>query len=481
MAIDDQIRAAEQLARQLEPPAAQRELWWQQVGGHAEAFLQSLSEVPAFRSPQGAPRSFALELEEQGSDLAPLLQRLAAEVDAPGINPASGGHMGYIPGGGIYPSALADYLADITNRFAGVHFASPGAAAMEQSLGRWLAELAGLPAGSGGDLTSGGSLANLGAVVTAREASQLGARQVPDCCIYLTAQVHHCVNRALHVAGLGEARLRIIPMDQCYRMEGAALEKQLQADAAAGLKPFMLVASAGTTDTGAIDPLPALAELAERYGLWFHVDAAYGGFFRLCEDGSQLLAGMERADSVVMDPHKGLFLPYGSGALLVRDLGQLAAAHRYDAAYMQDALPADRPLDPADLSTELSRPFRGLRLWLPLRLFGLAPFRAALEEKRLLARYFYEQLSQLPGWELGPRPELSVVTYRYVPAQGDADAFNQRLMQAIHADGRVFVTSTQLDGRFTLRLALLHFRTHKAQVDLLLECLKTFVEELENE
>jgi glutamate/tyrosine decarboxylase-like PLP-dependent enzyme len=183
---------------------------------------------------------------------------------------------------------------------------------------------------------------------------------------------------------------------------------------------------------------------------------------------------------MVMDPHKTLFLPYGSGAILVRDRGKLLESHHYTANYMQDALSATDELSPADLSPELTKHFRGLRLWMPLLLHGLAPFRAALEEKLLLARYFHERLSERPGFEVGPYPDLSVVIFRYRPASGDADAFNKKLVEAIHRDGRVFLSSTILDGRFTLRLAVVSFRVHLETIDLALEILDHEVRRLES-
>jgi glutamate/tyrosine decarboxylase-like PLP-dependent enzyme len=226
-----------------------------------------------------------------------------------------------------------------------------------------------------------------------------------------------------------------------------------------------VVASAGSTNTGAVDPLPAIARIAHDNGLWFHVDGAYGAFFALCEEGRAILQGMEHSDSIVLDPHKGLFLPYGTGAVLVRERPALLAAHQYLADYMQDATVAPEELSPADLSPELTRHFRGLRLWLPLKLFGLAPFRAALEEKMLLARYFYDQIQEVPGFVAGPPPDLSVVVFRYLPPQGDADAFNRRLVEALQQDGRVFLSSTRLEGNFVLRAAILSFRTHLEDVD----------------
>lgn len=470
--IKAKLDALEPVARQLEPVPSVRRAWSEAAFAYADAFVASLNQRPVFRPNHEVGAAFEADVREAGTPMADLLAVLGERVDDPGINPASGGHLGYIPGGGVYPSALGDFLADVANRYSGIDFASPGAAQMERSLLAWLATLVGFPETAGGDLTSGGSTANLGAIVAARDALGIGARDVPTACIYLTRQAHHCVGKALRVAGMGEARLRYVPMDEVHRMSSTELAGMVQADLELGMKPFMVVASAGTTDTGAIDPLVEIAQVAEAYGLWMHTDAAYGGFFILCEDGKAALGGLERSNSVVMDPHKGLFLPYGSGALLVRDVNTLAHAHRFEADYMQDAKHTADRYSPADLSAELSRPFRGLRLWLPLRLFGLAPFRAALEEKLWLARYFHARLSSLPRWELGPVPDLSVVTYRYRPRRGDEDEFNRRLLAAVHRDGRVFVTSTLIDGRYTLRLAVLNFRTHREHIDTLVELLE---------
>ncbi len=252
---------------------------------------------------------------------------------------------------------------------------------------------------------------------------------------------------------------------------------QISKDQAAGLRPWLIIASAGTTDTGAVDPIDGIAKVAEQHDLWLHVDAAYGGFFLLCEEGREVLRGLEKAHSIVLDPHKGMFLPYGSGAVLVRDEEWLAQSQAYQADYMQDARIASGHYSPADLSLELTRPFRGLRFWLPLKLFGLAPFRAALAEKIWLARYFYERLEETPGWETGPFPELSVVTYRFIPDSGDTDMFNRELVEAVQADGKVFISSTLIDGKFFLRLAVLHFRTHLLQVDYLLNLLRDLTQE----
>jgi glutamate/tyrosine decarboxylase-like PLP-dependent enzyme len=434
--------------------------------------LNRLPVAKTFEPDKGRSSLLEQAFSESAGDFTVLLETLHTAVNFEGINPASGGHMGYIPGGGIYPSAWGDFLADITNCYSGVSFASPGGAKMERQLVQWMAALVGYPASAGGDLTSGGSMANLTAIIAARETMGIRARDVESSCIYTTADSHHCIDKAIRAAGLVDCKKRLVPMDERYRMDVAALRQLILEDKAAGLRPWLVIASAGTTDTGAVDPVEAIAHVAAQHDLWLHVDAAYGGFFLLCEEGRQVLHGLDKAHSIVLDPHKGLFLPYGSGAVLVRDEEWLARSQAYQADYMQDARMSGGHYSPADLSLELTRPFRGLRFWLPLKLFGLGPFRAALAEKIWLARYFHEQLAQTPGWETGPYPELSVVTYRFVPDNGDADSFNRQLVEAVQADGKVFISSTLINEHFYLRLAVLHFRTHLAQVDYLLGLLK---------
>lgn len=470
------IDRMEQLARAssaLDPGAAGRAALLDAVVGYSESFLERLDSLKAYEADKSAAAGIREHpISDEAVPASAVLALLRDAVDTPGLNPASPGHLAYVPGGGLYGAALGDYLAAVTNRYAGVRFAGPGAVEMENLLLDWMAELIGYPAGVGGNLASGGSVANLIAIVTAREARGLKARDYHRAVVYLTEQAHHCVDKALRIAGLGECERRYLAMDDGYRMRPDALDAAVAEDRAAGLIPWLVVASAGTTDVGAIDPLEEIGQVARDEGLWYHVDAAYGGFFALVDEVRPRLAGMAASDSVVLDPHKGLFLPYGTGAVLVRDRTAMYRAHRYTAAYMQDTASeeAEAVRSPADYSPELSKHFRGLRLWLPLMLHGVAPFRAALEEKLLLTRYFHERVAELGYWT-GPEPELSVSTYRLEPETGDADAVNQRLVRRIHDDGRVFVSSTQLDGRFTLRMCALVFRTHRDTVDTLLEML----------
>jgi glutamate/tyrosine decarboxylase-like PLP-dependent enzyme len=477
------IQELEKISRQLDPGPELREDFLGQVQNYAESFLARLPSTNTYTPDEGRQGFPAPLFEETPASMAGTLDIFRREVDTTGILPPSGGQMGYIPGGGLYPSALGDFLADISNRYSGVAFAGPGAAALEGALVRWMCDLVGYPSSAAGDLASGGSIATLSALVTARDAHGIEPSNIDRTRIYLTEHAHHCVDSALHVCGMGRVCKRTVPMDRHHRMDVAALEKLIREDRERGLRPWLVVASAGTTDTGAVDAIVPIARIARDHGLWLHLDAAYGGFFILCEEARESLDGMALADSIVMDPHKGLGIPYGTGAVLVKDGRLLAESNRYYANYMQDAIQAERhegtPYSPSDYSLELTRAFRGPRMWFPLRLFGLQTFRAALAEKIWLARYFREELDGLERWEVGPVPDLSIVTFRYRPESGDADTFNRRLLEAVHRDGRVFITSTRMDGRFTLRLAVLNFRTHLAQVDYLLALLRRSAADLE--
>ena len=475
----DKLVQLEKTSRLLEPSYLDRQAVREKVIDYSENFLDHIEEINAFNiSDTKGVGLLDSPISDTGIGIDEALSLIKENVDTPGLNPASGGHLAYIPGGGIYYSALGDYLADVFNRYAGVFYASPGAVRMENMLIRWMCDLMGYPAGASGNLTTGGSLANLIAIVTARDAQSIKSKDVERAVIYLSEQAHHSIDKAIRIAGLGEAVIRHIALDDKYRIIPAELERQIAEDRNAGLNPFLVVASAGTTDVGAIDPLSEIGDIANRNGLWYHVDAAYGGFFILTDEGKQKLAGIEKSDSVIIDPHKGLFLPYGLGVVLVKDQAKLNASHYYTANYMQDAASSTEEPSPAELSPELTKHFRGLRLWLPLKLHGVAPFRACLEEKLLLAKYFHDKVQKL-GFESKLEPELSVVTYRWVPKTGDTNAFNKALLDAVVADGRVFISSTMLNGEYTLRFACLAFRTHLKTVDTLLEVLRENVGKLD--
>ncbi|MBT8077264.1 MAG: aminotransferase class V-fold PLP-dependent enzyme [Gammaproteobacteria bacterium] len=435
------------------------------VAEFTESFIERSAKQAVYQpAPAAADSLAALRITGQPDTIESALDILHEHVSSTGQAIVSDRFFAYIPSGGIYPSALADFIAAVINRYAGVGYAGPGAARLEQSLVNWLVDLTGYPETAEGDLTSGGSMATLSAVVTAREAHGIGSAKVSRSVVYLTPQMHHTFAKALRIAGMGDCVLRQVPMTGELRMNVAELEHAIAADRDAGLTPWLVATSAGSTDVGAVDPLDDIADVARAAGVWFHVDAAYGGAFLLCKDGKTRLAGLEKSDSLVLDPHKGFFLPSGTGAVLVRDGQKMRNAFRARGVYMQD-IEDDTERSACDLSPELTRPFRGLRFWLPLKLLGVAPFRAALEEKLLLARYFRDCMRDEEHCELGPGPDLSVVTFRYLPSGHDPDAFNRRLVKEIQDDARVFLTSTTIDGRYTIRMAILGFNTHLESVD----------------
>ncbi len=472
-----QIQQLQRAARTLEPDEDVRKETSAIVQEYAEVFLERLLTAKTYIQEGKDDNTLSDTDFSPPNDMGSVIHLLEKHLEKPGINTAHGGHLGYIPGGGIYAAALGDYLADITNKYAGVFYASPGAVRIENALIEWTAKLVGYNEGFGGNITSGGSIANLVAVIAAREKQVWYSEDYCTRVVYTTEQAHHSVRRALFIAGLKDCKIKYIKTDGQYRMDIADLEQQIAEEKNGPYKPFMIVANAGSTDTGAIDPLAAISAVAKQYNLWFHVDAAYGGYFLLLDEYKEKMKSIEQADSVVLDPHKGLFLPYGTGIVLVKEKRHLQEAFAYDAHYMQDTTATTDSVSPADVSPELSKHFRGLRMWLPLKLYGEQPFRDCLQEKLLLTRYFTERVAEL-GFEIICKPELTVVAYRYIPESGDANEFNKKLLGAIHADGEIFISSTMLNGMFVLRFACLSFRTHLTHVDKLLAMLERHRDDL---
>ncbi|QDP86623.1 aminotransferase class V-fold PLP-dependent enzyme [Chryseobacterium sp. SNU WT5] len=435
------------------------------VTNYANQFIKELDTVKAYH--QKEPHS--LEITNQKKSLTELLDLYQKQVVETGINAASGKHMGYIPGGGVFTVALADFIAAITNPFASVHYASPGATTIENEVINWLKTTFLFPESSVGCLSSGGSISTLIAFTAARDHHKVKNEFIQKNVVYLSEQVHHSSQKALRIIGLEDIIIRYVSLDHNHKIKTKSLEDLIQKDIAAGLQPFMVVATAGTTDTGTIDPLDEIAKISRNYKMWFHVDAAYGGFF-IMTSKKELFKGIEKADSLIIDPHKGLFIPYGVGAVLVKNSDAVLHSNYYTANYMQDGANEEMLKSPANISPELTKHFRGLRVWLPLQMHGIDPLIACLEEKLLLVHYFRNQLAEL-GFHLGPEPDLSI-SYFYYPFETDADQKNKKLMDEIHANGSVFLSSSIIDKRFVIRIAILAFRTKKETVDEAVEMIK---------
>lgn len=420
---------------------------------------------------------------EEGTPLPELLDLFFNRVVPQSINTASPGFVAYIPGGGLFQTAVADLIAESVNRYTTVYATAPALARLEANVVSWLCRIAGYPAEARGVLTSGGSLASLVGLFTARR------ERLPEDflsgILYASDQVHHAITKGALVVGFPEANVRSIPVDDRFRIRLDALEAAIEEDRRRGLTPFLVVGNAGTTNTGAVDPLDELADLAARHGLWLHVDAAYGGFFLLTEEGRRILKGIERADSIVLDPHKGLFLPYGTGALLVRDGQALKRAHGLAADYMPHLQSDPDLVDFCEYSPELSRSYRGLRVWLPVKLHGIGAFRTTLEEKLSLARLAADRLRQIPGIEIVAEPQLSLLAFRLVPPgvsdPEELNRLNRLLLDRINSRQRVLLTGTLVDGRFVLRICILSFRTHRDRIEQGLEDIEAAVGEVKLE
>lgn len=483
------MRAMTEGPAPLDPDRATAEAWLARCARLALDQIEALSTGPAVGvlGPAGleaADRASVSVPEEPlpgGIDAA--LRRIELAATA-ALLPAGPGYFAYVPGSGLWTAALADLVGDALNRFTGHAVAAPGFARLEADVLAWLAREFGYDDASRGLFTSGGSIANLTAFVTARHHALGDTGDFRHALAYTSGQAHHSVTKGLRLAGLPGANVRTVAVDDRLRMRPDRLRDQVQRDRDAGLRPFLVVASAGTTNTGAVDPLARLSEVCAQEGLWLHVDAAYGGAFVLCDEGRARLSGIGAADSITFDPHKGLFLPFGTGCLLVRDGRRLRAAHDAHGAYLQDFDRVDRTREPPSATLhgpELSRSFRGLRLWLPLMVHGARAFREALAEKLKLARTLHMGIEERIGGgaplEIAAPTELSTVTFRLTRDDGDSlEAWNARnavLLESINAHRRVYLSSTTLPGSggevFTLRACVLGLRTHARDVQALLE------------
>lgn len=466
--------------KNLEPNRETRERWLRILDDFVQTHLDDLHSRPAFSETFAQGLEIAdhvsLPVGEEPVDggIESLIDRLARAFDASFVTPGPG-YLAFVPGGGIYAGALGDYVQASLNRFTALAVESPALCRLEWDMLRWLISEYGWGDNALGTFTSGASLANTSAVLTARHAHFGESGDFRRALAYVSSQSHYSLAKALRVVGIPAHNIRSVAIDRRYRMCPNDLAQQIHADREAGASPFLVVSTAGTTNTGAVDPLQDIAAVARREHLWHHVDAAYGGAFVLCPEGREALQGIEDADSIAMDAHKGLFLPFGMGCLLVRNGEALRAAHRYDAEYLVEAGAGEAP-SPAHLGLELTRPFRGLRLWMALMLHGAGAFRRALSEKIQLARTFYEEMASAVqaglDVELVDTPQLSIVPFRLSRRDGEPlsrwNARNLAWLEAINRKGRVFLSKTALpveDGdAITLRVCVLSFRVHRERV-----------------
>ncbi|HYP22035.1 MAG TPA: aminotransferase class I/II-fold pyridoxal phosphate-dependent enzyme [Actinomycetota bacterium] len=443
----------------LDPSRDEMEAIARAAVGYAIDFVEARSTAPAVDVDGAYELAEKLRSAppEEPAEFGELLDVIARAADA-AFDTAGPGYLAYIPGGGLYAAAVADLVACVTNRFVNLAAPAPALVRLEADVARWLCDLFEFPPEAQGVLTSGGSMANFSAVVTARTVCL--PEDFLSGTIYVSEHVHHSIAKSARLAGFPPAALRPVRTDTSLRLDVDDLREQVARDRAEGRRPFLVVGSAGTVNTGAVDPLDEIAAFADEEGLWFHVDGAYGGFFQMTERGKERFRGIERADSVTLDPHKGLFLPYGTGSLIVRRGGDLLAAHRGGASYLPAQSETDLP-DFADYTPELSRDNRGLRVWVPLHLHGVGAFRRALDEKLDLAAKVYDALVDVDDLDVPWEPQLSIVAFKSRRGNEATD----RILQDVNASKRVYLSGTELEGERYLRVAVLSHRTDESRID----------------
>ena len=383
------------------------------------------------------------------------------------------GFFAYFAVTGSGPGILGEMLTSTLNTNAMVWRTGPAQTELEDRALDWLRQMMGLPADFRGTIHDTASISTLVAIAAAREAAGLGIREegmsgrdLPRLRVYASEQVHSSIDKAAITLGLGIQGVRKIATDGEFRMDPAALERAIEDDLAAGVRPICVVATVGTTSTTSIDPVARIAEVCARHGVWLHVDAAYGGSAAVAPEMRWIMEGVERADSLVVNPHKWLFVPIDISALYFRDPAVARRAFSLVPDYLVTP-EGEAVTNLMDYGPALGKRFRSLKLWMVLRYFGAEGMAARIREHLRQARMLAEWIDAEPGWErMAPVP-FSLVCFRHVPAgmtDDEVDAHNERIMAAVNATGRIFISHTKLRGRLTLRFAIGNLRTTEAHV-----------------
>ncbi len=414
--------------------------------------------------PPEGPAPFEQILADLERDVLPYVARIGHP-----------GYLAFIPGEGTWPGALGDLIASALNVDTCWWLGASGPTMLELVVLDWIRQWIGYPPGASGVLVSGGSVANLTALACARE-SRIGAMDERSI-LYLSDQSHSSLARAARALGFRPDQVRVIPTDRDARMRPDALRAAISADLEAGLTPLVVVANAGTTAVGAIDPLAELSRICREHGIWMHVDGAYGAFACLTDRGREALAGLELADSITLDPHKWLYQPIEAGALLVRDGAKLRRGFEISLDFLEDAQAGEDEVNLSDRGLQLTRSCRAIKLWISLRYFGVAAFRTAIDRCIDLALHAQRAIEAAPELELMTPASLGIVTFRRRPDSVDDEAvlerINASIADRIELGGEVFISSARVAGRYVLRLCILNHSTSQSEVDRALELAAT--------
>ena len=488
----DEIRSST-----LDIPDAEMRQLATSVSQLVQEYFANVPELPVFPETSGgaASRELGTELPIEPQSIDKLLHDCRTILDHSRHN----GHprfFGYVASPATAPGAFADLIASAVNVNVTSWRSGPAATEVERTVIRWLGSLIGYTDNSHGLLTSGGSMANLTALLIAHRtkcqtdvAGKGVANSGSPMTIYASDQIHMSIPKAADILGLGRDHVRIVPTDNNFRLDRRLLRERIVADQQHGFKPFCVVASSGTVNTGAVDPLKDVADIAKEFDLWFHVDGAYGALGALDQTKRSLFEGLTRADSVSLDPHKWLYVPLDSGCLLFRDEATARAAFSFDEADYIKVHEQDEQESFAfwNYGPELSRRFRALKIWVTLRYYGSRRIAAAISEDMALAAYMAECVEKAEDFELLAPVELSICCFRYVPpslrsrADSELDELNSRIMNLIQRAGRAYVSNATLNGKFALRACITNFRTTRADIKATLEIIREAGAQIEKE
>ncbi len=426
--------------------------------------LATLRDEPVIASAPRAQLNASLGSipPRQGSDFEALIGTLEQSVFPYHAREPHPGFLAYVPSCPTFPAVVGDWIATGYNFFAGVWPVAAGPNQIEMVVLEWFRQWMGMPEGSSGVLTSGGSGANLTALVAARHKAIEKGSDIRKLTVYASAQAHSSVVRAAWIAGIARDNVRTVAMDDLFRIDVADLKRVVAKDRAAGLEPFVVVASAGTTNTGSVDPLNDLADYCGSESLWLHVDAAYAGFAALSEEGKAMLRGIERADSLTLDPHKWLFVPFECGCVMVRDPAVLSDAFRIMPEYLKDVEPGEEEVNFADRGEQLTRYSRALKIWMSVSYFGTDVIRSEIDAAMDRARLLESLVAQSRDFESLCPAQFGIFCFRARPkgiAEGAFDGLNERINAKVVSEGRFLISSTRLHGNFSLRMCTLGFRT----------------------
>jgi len=434
------------------------------------AHLASLRDQPAYTT---LDRAAARELLSRDAPEGPvpwdeLLARFRERVAPHHAREPHPRFLGYIPSCPTFPAVMGDWLATGYNFFAGVWSVAAGPNEVELAVLDWFRRWMGMPDGAGGLLTSGGSAATVTAVVAARHQAVGGEGDLSLLTTYCSDQAHSSFAKAAWIAGIPRANVRAVPSDDAFRMIPAALDAAIRGDRSAGRRPFLICATAGATNTGAVDPLHEIADIARREAVWLHTDAAYAGFGVLSERGRRLLDGLGRADSITLDPHKWLYVPFECGCLLARDPAMLANAFAVHPEYLRDVRARESEVNFADYGEQLTRYARAMKVWFSVQYYGLAAIRREQERAMALADLVERLVREAPDLEVLSPARFDIVCFRvHPPGMDDAeslDGLNERVNTAVNRSGFVLMSSTRLRGALSLRLCIPGYRTSEEDV-----------------